>query len=163
MAETILEVKHLKTYFYTNGGELRAVDDLSYEVHEGECVAIIGESGSGKSVEAMSILRLVPFPPGLIVGGQVLFHGQDLMQLSDEEMRKIRGSKISMIFQEPSTALNPVIPIGKQIAETLRVHRGMNKKQAMEEAVELLRRVNIPNPEQRVKQYPFEFSGGSGQ
>lgn len=163
MAETILEVKHLKTYFYTNGGELRAVDDLSYEVHQGECVAIIGESGSGKSVEALSILRLVPFPPGLIVGGQVLFHGQDLMQMSDEEIRKIRGSKISMIFQEPSTALNPVIPIGKQIAETLRVHRSMGKKEAMAEAVELLRRVNIPNPEQRVKQYPFESSGGMQQ
>ncbi len=163
MAETILEVKNLKTYFYTNGGELRAVDDLSYEVHEGECVAIIGESGSGKSVEAMSILRLIPFPPGLIVGGQVLFHGQDLLQISDEEMRKIRGSKISMIFQEPSTALNPVVTIGKQISESLRVHRGLSKKDAMAEAIELLRRVNVPDPEQRVKQYPYEFSGGMQQ
>jgi oligopeptide/dipeptide ABC transporter ATP-binding protein len=163
MSETILEVKHLKTYFYNNDAELRAVDDLSYEVHRGECVAIIGESGSGKSVQALSILRLVPYPPGLIVGGEVLFHGKDLLQISDEEMRDIRGSKISMIFQEPSTALNPVIPIGKQICETLRVHRGMGKKEAMEEAVKLLDRVNIPNAAERVKQYPHEFSGGMQQ
>jgi oligopeptide transport system ATP-binding protein len=132
-------------------------------VHEGECVAIIGESGSGKSVEALSIMRLIPCPPGIIMGGEVLFHGQDLMKLSDEEMRDIRGSKISMIFQEPSTALNPVVTIGKQICETLRVHRGLKKKEAMEEAVRLLERVNIPNAAQRVKQYPFEFSGGMQQ
>ena len=166
MAETILEVKHLKTYFYSSGAlgpELRAVDDLSYEVHQGECVAIIGESGSGKSVEALSIMRLIPCPPGMIVGGEILFHGQDLLKLTDEEMRKIRGSKISMIFQEPSAALNPVISIGKQICETLRVHRGMGKKQAMQEAVRLLERVNIPNAAQRVRQYPFEFSGGMQQ
>ncbi len=166
MAETILEVKHLKTYFYPSGAtgaEMRAVDDLSYEVHEGECVAIIGESGSGKSVEALSIMRLIPCPPGVIVGGEILFHGQDLLKMSDEEIRKIRGSKISMIFQEPSTALNPVVTIGKQICETLRVHRGMKKKEAMEEAVRLLERVNIPNAAERVKQYPFEFSGGMQQ
>jgi oligopeptide/dipeptide ABC transporter ATP-binding protein len=166
VAETILEVKHLKTYFYPSGAEgpeMRAVDDLSYEVHRGECVAIIGESGSGKSVEALSILRLIPCPPGLIVGGEVLFHGQDLLKLSDAEMRKIRGSKISMIFQEPSTALNPVVPVGKQICETLRVHRGMKKREAMKEAVRLLERVNIPNAAERAKQYPFEFSGGMQQ
>ncbi len=166
MAETILEVKHLKTYFYSSGAtgaEMRAVDDLSYEVHEGECVAIIGESGSGKSVEALSIMRLIPCPPGVITGGEILFHGQDLLKMSDDEIRKIRGDKISMIFQEPSTALNPVVTIGKQISETLRVHRGMKKKEAMEEAVRLLERVNIPNAAERVKQYPFEFSGGMQQ
>lgn len=166
MAETILEVKNLKTYFYSSGAtgaEMRAVDDLSYEVHEGECVAIIGESGSGKSVEALSIMRLIPCPPGVITGGEILFHGQDLLKMSDDEIRKIRGNKISMIFQEPSTALNPVIPIGKQICESLRVHRGMKKKEAMEEAVRLLERVNIPNAAERVKQYPFEFSGGMQQ
>ena len=166
MAETILEVKHLRTYFYPNGAkgpELRAVDDLSYEVHEGECVAIIGESGSGKSVEALSILRLIPCPPGIIMGGEILFHGKDLLKMTDEEIRQVRGSKISMIFQEPSTALNPVVTIGKQICETLRVHCGMSKKEAMEMAIQLLDRVNIPNAAQRVKQYPFEFSGGMQQ
>ena len=163
MEEAILEVKNLKTYFYNDGKELRASDDLSYQVHKGECVAIIGESGSGKTVEALSILRLIPYPPGLIVDGQILFHGQDLLQMSDQEMRQIRGSKISMIFQEASTALDPVMTIGNQIAEALRIHKGMKKKEAREKAVELLRRVDIPNPEQRVKQYPHEFSGGMQQ
>lgn len=163
MEEAILEVKNLKTYFYNDGKELRASDDLSYQVHKGECVAIIGESGSGKTVEALSILRLIPYPPGLIVDGQILFHGQDLLQMSDQEMRQIRGSKISMIFQEASTALDPVMTIGNQIAEALRIHKGMEKKEALEKAVELLRRVDIPNPEQRVKQYPHEFSGGMQQ
>jgi len=163
MEEAILEVKNLKTYFYNDGKELRASDDLSYQVHKGECVAIIGESGSGKTVEALSILRLIPYPPGLIVDGQILFHGQDLLQMSDQEMRQIRGSKISMIFREASTALDPVMTIGNQIAEALRIHKGMKKKEALEKAVELLRRVDIPNPEQRVKQYPHEFSGGMQQ
>ena len=163
MEEAILEVKNLKTYFYNDGKELRASDDLSSQVHKGECVAIIGESGSGKTVEALSILRLIPYPPGLIVDGQILFHGQDLLQMSDQEMRQIRGSKISMIFQEASTALDPVMTIGNQIAEALRIHKGMKKKEALEKAVELLRRVDIPNPEQRVKQYPHEFSGGMQQ
>ena len=163
MEEAILEVKNLKTYFYNDGKELRASDDLSYQVHKGECVAIIGESGSGKTVEALSILRLIPYPPGLIVDGQILFHGQDLLQMSDQEMRQIRGSKISMIFQEASTALDPVMTIGNQIAEALRIHKGMKKKEALEKAVELLRRVDIPNPEQRVKQYPHEYSGGMQQ
>lgn len=166
VAETILEMKNLQTYFYSDGAEgaeMRAVDGLSYEVHKGECVAIIGESGSGKSVEALSILRLISCPPGLIMGGEILFHGKNLLDFSEEEIREIRGSKISMIFQEPSTALNPVIPIGKQISETLRVHRGMNKKEAMEEAIALLNRVNIPNATERVRQYPFEFSGGMQQ
>ena len=163
MEEAILEVKNLKTYFYNDGKELRASDDLSYQVHKGECVAIIGESGSGKTVEALSILRLIPYPPGLIVDGQILFHGQDLLQMSDQEMRQIRGSKISMIFQEASTALDPVMTIGNQIAEALRIHKGMKKKETLEKAVELLRRVDIPNPEQRVKQYPHEFSGGMQQ
>ena len=141
MEEAILEVKNLKTYFYNDGKELRASDDLSYQVHKGECVAIIGESGSGKTVEALSILRLIPYPPGLIVDGQILFHGQDLLQMSDQEMRQIRGSKISMIFQEASTALDPVMTIGNQIAEALRIHKGMKKKEALEKAVELLRRL----------------------
>ena len=163
MAEKILEVQHLKTYFYQDGSVVRAADDLSYDIHAGECVAIIGESGSGKSVSAMSILGLIADPPGRIEGGKILFHGKDLLEMDDEELSEIRGSKISMIFQEPSTALNPVMTVGKQVAEPLRVHKHMSKKEAMAKAVEALRMVNIPNPEERVKQYPFEFSGGMQQ
>ena len=163
MSETILEVKHLKTYFFNGSSVLRASDDLSYNVKKGECVAIVGESGSGKSVSALSVMRLIPYPPGLTLGGEILFHGKDLLKLSDEEMGELRGSKISMIFQEPSTALNPVMTIGAQICESLMIHQHMRKKDAMKRAVELLAAVNIPNPEQRVKQYPFEFSGGMQQ
>lgn len=163
MAEKILEVQHLKTYFYQDGAVVRAADDLSYDIHAGECVAIIGESGSGKSVSAMSILGLIADPPGRIEGGKILFHGEDLLEMNDEELAEIRGSKISMIFQEPSTALNPVMTVGKQVSEPLRVHKHMSKKEAMAKAVEALRMVNIPNPEERVKQYPFEFSGGMQQ
>ena len=163
MSETILEVKHLKTYFFNGSSVLRASDDLSYSVKKGECVAIVGESGSGKSVSALSVMRLIPYPPGLTLGGEILFHGKDLLKLSDEEMGELRGSKISMIFQEPSTALNPVMTIGAQICESLMIHQHMRKKDAMKRAVELLAAVNIPNPEQRVKQYPFEFSGGMQQ
>lgn len=163
MAETILEVQNLRTYFYNGTSELRAVDDLSYTVHKGECMAIIGESGSGKSVSALSVLRLVPYPPGLIMGGKILFHGQDLMELDDAEMQALRGNRISMIFQEPSTALNPLLTIGDQISEVLIRHRGMSKEAAWKESVELLRSVGIPNPEQRAKEYPHQFSGGMQQ
>ena len=128
MSETILEVKHLKTYFFNGSSVLRASDDLSYSVKKGECVAIVGESGSGKSVSALSVMRLIPYPPGLTLDGEILFHGKDLLKLSDEEMGQIRGSKISMIFQEPSTALNPVMTIGAQICESLMIHQHMRKK-----------------------------------
>ncbi len=161
--EVVLEVKNLKTYFYNYDRELRAVDDLSYKVHRGECVAIIGESGSGKTVSALSILRLVSYPPGLVMGGQVLFKGRDLLEMDDEEYRKIRGSEISMIFQEPSAALNPVATIGSQIAENIMLHSDTKKEDAWKRAVELLTEVGIPNAEERVKQYPFEFSGGMQQ
>lgn len=180
MAETILEVKHLRTSFLQGKSELRAVDDMSYQVHKGECVAIIGESGSGKSVSALSVLRLIPYPPGVIRGGEILFKGRDLMKLSNAEMEELRGSEISMIFQEPSTALNPVIPIGKQITESILLHgrartecltgdeaqrfQGMNERQRAEAiAADLLARVDIPNPETRLKDYPFQFSGGMQQ
>ena len=158
--EVILDVQHLQTYFLSGGKkertEMRASDDLSYQVHKGEFVAIVGESGSGKSVSALSVMGLIPYPPGLIVGGRILFHGKDLVQCSDAEIQQIRGSKISMIFQEPSTALNPVVTIGKQIAESIRIHeKGVSRKDAMARAVELLAKVNIPNPEVRAKQYPF--------
>lgn len=163
MAEVILDVRHLKTYFFTDDGIVRAVDDLSYQVHKGECVAIIGESGSGKSVSAMSVLRLVPYPPGLVMGGEVLFHGQDLLKLSDEEMASLRGGRLSIIFQEPMTSLNPVMTIGAQISEALMNHTEMSKAEAMKGAVDLLARMDIPNPEQRVKEYPHQFSGGMQQ
>ena len=161
--EVILEIKNLKTYFYNHDRELRAVDDLSYQVHRGECVAIIGESGSGKTVSALSILRLISYPPGLVMGGQILFKGKDLLQMDDAEYRKIRGSEISMIFQEPSAALNPVATIGDQISENIMLHSDLKKDAAMKRAVELLQEVGIPNAEERVKQYPFEFSGGMQQ
>ncbi|MBR1780623.1 MAG: ABC transporter ATP-binding protein [Oscillospiraceae bacterium] len=167
-SEVILDVQHLQTYFLSgdkkNPTEMRASDDFSYQVHKGEFVAIVGESGSGKSVSALSVMGLIPYPPGLVVGGKILFHGKDLVQCSDAEIESIRGSKISMIFQEPSTALNPVLTIGKQIAETIRIHdKKIGKKEAMAKAVELLAKVNIPNPEVRAKQYPFELSGGMQQ
>ena len=157
----MLEIKDLHVKFRTRQRE--AVSGVSLTIRDGEILGLVGESGSGKTVEALSILRLTPYPPGLIVGGRILFHGQDLLQMSDQEMRQIRGSKISMIFQEASTALDPVMTIGNQIAESLRIHKGMKKKEALQKAVELLRRVDIPNPEQRVKQYPHEFSGGMKQ
>ena len=165
--EVILDVQHLKTYFLSgkhNETEMRASDDLSYQVHKGEFVAIVGESGSGKSVSALSVMGLIPYPPGLVVGGKILFHGKDLLQASDEEIRDIRGSKISIIFQEPSTALNPVVTVGKQIREAIRIHNPkMSRKEAMNRAIELLGKVNIPNPEVRARQYPYEMSGGMQQ
>ncbi len=165
--EVILDVQHLKTYFLSgkhNETVLRASDDLSYKVHKGEFVAIIGESGSGKSVSALSVMGLIPYPPGLVVGGKIMFHDQDLLELDDEGIQAIRGSKISMIFQEPSTALNPVVRVGKQIGEAIRIHnKGISKKEAMQRAISLLDRMNIPNPEVRAKQYPYELSGGMQQ
>ncbi len=164
MGEKILEVQHLRTHFIQkNGRQVRAVDDLSYSVERGEFCAIIGESGSGKTVSALSLLRLVPYPPGLILDGKVLFEGRDLMAVSDREMESVRGREISMIFQEPAAALNPVLTIGEQISEAILTHIPMSKKEAWDRAVELLRMVDIPNPEERVNQYPFEFSGGMQQ
>ena len=164
MAEAILEVKNLRTHFLLEGGrQVRAVDGLSYTVERGEFTAIIGESGSGKSVSVLSLLKLIPYPPGLILGGEVLFEGEDLMKLDDSRLERIRGKEISMIFQEAAAALNPVMTIGDQIGEALLVHTQMTRQQAHERAVELLRMVDIPNPEQRVNQYPFEFSGGMQQ
>lgn len=163
MAENILEVRHLSTYFLTGQRPVRAVDDLSYTVKKGEFAAIIGESGSGKTVSALSVLRLIPYPPGIIVGGEVLFHGEDLMQYTDEQMRQLRGKKISMIFQEPSAALNPVMTVGDQIAEAIRLHDKADKKQARARTLELLELVGIPGPEKRIDQYPHELSGGMQQ
>jgi len=161
--ETVLDVKNLQTVFFTNSGLFRAVDDVSFHVHRGETLAIVGESGCGKSVSALSIMRLVPDPPGRIVGGSVNLEGTDLLKLSDAEMRQIRGNRISMIFQEPMTSLNPVMRIGDQITEVVQLHQTMTNKQAWAKAVEMLRLVRIPEPERRAHEYPHQLSGGMRQ
>jgi len=163
LAAPLLEVDELKTYFFTRDGIVRAVDGLSFSVARGEALAIVGESGCGKSVTSLSILRLIASPPGRTVAGRVVFEGRDLLQLSEPEMRKIRGDAISMVFQEPMTSLNPVLTIGHQIAEVLVLHRGASREGAMQRAVEMLRMVRIPEPERRVAQYPHELSGGMRQ
>ena len=161
--EKVLEVKNLQTVFFTNSGLFKAVDDVSFTVRRGETLAIVGESGCGKSVTALSIMRLVPDPPGRIVGGSVTLEGTDLLGIEEAEMRKIRGNRISMIFQEPMTSLNPVIRIGDQITEVVRLHRDMTAKDAWAQAVEMLRLVRIPEPERRAQEYPHQLSGGMRQ
>jgi peptide/nickel transport system ATP-binding protein len=161
--ETILDVKNLQTVFFTNSGLFRAVDDVSFHVRRGETLAIVGESGCGKSVSALSIMRLVPNPPGRIVGGSILLEGADLLALNDAKMRAIRGNRISMIFQEPMTSLNPVIRIGDQISEAVRLHRDITARQAWDQAVEMLRLVRIPEPARRAQEYPHQLSGGMRQ
>ena len=162
-SETILEIKDLCVEFQTVEGKVQAVDHLSYTLHKGEKLGIVGESGSGKSVSSLAMLQLIPNPPGRVTGGEILYKGQDLVRLSEKEMQKLRGNEISMIFQEPMTSLNPIIQCGKQIAESLRLHRGMNKKEAMQEAVRMMKEVGIANPENRVHEYPHEMSGGMRQ
>jgi len=161
--EKVLEVKDLRTYFYTEDGEVRAVDGLRYNVKKGESVGLVGESACGKSVSALSIMRLIPYPPGVIVGGEIIFKGQDLLQVSESEMRHIRGNRIAMIFQEPMTSLNPVLTISRQLSEALELHRGMDKKTAAGEALKLLQLVGLPDAKQRLSDYPHQFSGGMQQ
>jgi peptide/nickel transport system ATP-binding protein len=161
--QTVLEVKNLQTVFFTNSGLFRAVDDVSFSVRRGETLAIVGESGCGKSVSALSIMRLVPDPPGRIVGGSVKLEGTDLLGLDEAQMRQVRGNRISMIFQEPMTSLNPVMRIGDQITEAVRLHRDMTRQQAWEQAVEMLRLVRIPEPARRALEYPHQLSGGMRQ
>lgn len=164
MAEKILDVKDLHVSFDTYAGEVKAVRGVSFDLHEGEVLAIVGESGCGKSVTSLSILQLIASPPGKIVGGEILFDGEDLLKLTPAEMQKrIRGNRISMIFQEPMTSLNPLFTVGQQLMEPLMLHRGMNKKQAKEEAIHMLKMVGIPMPERRFKQYPHSMSGGMRQ
>jgi len=163
MKEPILKLEGLKTHFFTSDGIAKAVDGVNLELFAGETLGLVGESGCGKTVTGLSILRLVPEPPGRIVGGRVLFEGRDLLSLAAEEMRKVRGNKISMIFQEPMTSLNPVFTIGNQIVEVLTLHRGLRKREAWEQATELLERVGIPDPQRRVKEYPHQLSGGMRQ
>ena len=159
----LLELKGLTTHFYTDEGVVRAVQDLSYQLNEGEILGIVGESGCGKSVSALSVMRLIADPPGKIVSGQVLFEGQNLLDLSESEMRNVRGNRISMVFQEPMTSLNPVLTIGKQLTETLVLHLGMTTRSAYKRALELLDMVGISDPSQRLKDYPHQLSGGMRQ
>ena len=163
MIEPLLRVEDLKTWFHTDEGTAKAVDGVSFDVLPRETLGIVGESGCGKSVTSLSILRLIPQPPGDIAGGRILFRGLDLLTLREKEMRKIRGDDIAMIFQEPMTSLNPVYTVGDQIGEVLRLHRNVSKGEARERSVEMLQRVRIPDPEQRVDEYPHQLSGGQRQ
>lgn len=161
--QPILKVTNLKTHFFTDGGVVPAVDGVSFTVNVGKTLAIVGESGSGKSVTSTSILRLIPSPPGRIIDGSIMFENIDLLGKTEEEMQRIRGDRISMIFQEPMTSLNPVHRVGEQIAEAYRLHRGMDKAKAMERAVRMLERVGIPSPEKRARDFPHQLSGGMRQ
>ncbi|MEG1998149.1 MAG: ABC transporter ATP-binding protein, partial [Clostridiales bacterium] len=161
--EKLLDVQDLRTHFFTRDGEVPAVDGVSFHINKGETVGLVGESGSGKSITALSVLRLVPCPPGKILTGDIHFDGEDVRAKSDKEMRGIRGNHISMIFQEPMTSLNPVYTIGFQICEVLKLHAGMNKKQATEKAMDLLSSVGIASPAKRLQEYPYQLSGGMRQ
>ncbi len=161
--EPLLEVKNLKTQFFTQDGVVKAVEDVSFYVMPGETLGVVGESGSGKSITGLSVMRLIPNPPGKIVNGEVIFEGQDLLKLNDDQIRRIRGNQIAMIFQDPMTSLNPVLTINRQISEALQLHMGMSKDQAKARSIELLRMVGIPNAEERIDQYPHQFSGGMRQ
>ena len=161
--DILLQIEHLETHFITDAGTVRAVDDVSLAVRKGETLGIVGESGCGKSVTALSVLRLIPNPPGKIVGGKILLDGRNLLDLPENEMRKVRGASISMIFQEPMTSLNPVFTVGDQIAEGIRLHQRLSKRDAWNKAIEMLRLVRIPDAERRVKEYPHQMSGGMRQ
>jgi len=160
--EKILQVKDLRTYFYTDAGVVKAVDGINFDLRKGEILGIVGESGSGKSVTNLSIINLVSHP-GKIKSGEVLFHDKDLLKMSDKEIRDIRGNKISMIFQDPMTSLNPFLKISTQMIETIRLHQGLNKKEARAKAIEMLKLAGIPGPEERIDCYPHQFSGGMRQ
>ena len=157
---TLLEVRNLKTHFFTDAGVVKAVDGVSYEVEAGETLSLVGESGCGKSVSALSIMRLIPHPPGRIIGGEVIFDGRDLLKLSDAEIRHVRGKHIAMVYQEPMTSLNPVLTIRRQLTESLELHLDMDRAAARQEAVRRLEQVGIPDPQRRIRQYPHQFSGG---
>jgi oligopeptide transport system ATP-binding protein len=159
----LLKVINLKTHFFTEAGEVKAVDGVSFELKRGETLGIVGESGSGKSITALSIMRLIPEPPGKIVNGEIIYKGRDFIKLNQKQMRDIRGNEVAMIFQDPMTSLNPVIKVGEQIAEAVRLHLNMNKKNAWKKAVQMLAKVGIPEPEIRANSYPHEFSGGMRQ
>lgn len=163
MSEKLIQVKNLKTYFHTEAGTAKAVDNVSFDIYKGEVLGIVGESGSGKSVTSLSINRLIPNPPGEIVGGEIIYNDIDLLKLSYDEMKDIRGKEIAMIFQEPMTSLNPVLKIGTQMNEILIKHYEMNEEEATKKSIEMLEAVGIPSPEQRIGEYPHQFSGGMRQ
>lgn len=163
MEDLLLQVKDLNTYFYTDDGVVKAVDGIDFSIKKGETLGMVGESGCGKSVSALSILRLIQEPPGKIVSGEIWFKGEELLKKTPEGMRKIRGNDVSMIFQEPMTSLNPVYTIGEQISETIILHQKLNKEKALKKTVEMLKLVSIPSPERRVHEYPHELSGGQRQ
>lgn len=160
---TLLKIENLKTYFISSNKTVKAVDGVDIEIKNGETLGLVGESGSGKSVTALSVLRLIPTPPGKILNGKIFFEGKNLLEMKNKEMRKIRGNKISMIFQEPMTSLNPVFTIGNQIAEAVILHQKLKKKEAYEKTVEMLKKVSIPSPEKRINEYPHQLSGGMRQ
>jgi len=159
----LVQFKNLKTYFYTEDGVVKAVDDVSFRIKEGETLAVVGESGCGKSVTAMSLMRLIPYPPGKIVNGEIYFQGKNVLELKDEDMRKVRGNKISVIFQEPMTSLNPVFTIGFQLEEVILLHQKTNKVEAEKQAIEMLKLVGIPRADEVIRCYPHELSGGMRQ
>lgn len=161
--EVLLKVSDLATHFHTEEGTVKAVDGVDFEVRRGEVLGVVGESGCGKSMTSMSILRLVPKPQGKIVRGKLIFEGKDLLSLSEEEMRRVRGNRISLISQDPMTSLNPVLTIGEQIMEAIQLHQGLDKAAAKNKAIEMLKKVGIPSPEKRVDEYPHQFSGGMRQ
>lgn len=163
MGETLLEVRDLKTCFYTEDGVVPAVDGVSFSVDKGETIGIVGESGCGKSVTSLSVMRLIPNPPGKIVGGEIIFEGENILEKSEAEMRHIRGNEISMIFQEPMTSLNPVFTIGDQIMEAIMLHQKVGKREARKKTIEMLKLVGIPSAEKRVDEYPHQMSGGMRQ
>ncbi|MHC2995109.1 MAG: ABC transporter ATP-binding protein [Candidatus Atribacteria bacterium] len=163
MEDLLLQVKDLKTYFYTDDGVVKAVDGIDFTIKKGETLGMVGESGCGKSVSALSMLQLVQDPPGKIINGEIWFKGEDLLKKKSEKMRKIRGNDISMIFQEPMTSLNPVYTIGEQISEAIILHQKLNKEKALKKTIEMLKLVGIPSPEKRVHEYPHELSGGQRQ
>lgn len=163
MEKNLLEVKNLKTYFYSDSGVVKAADDVSFHLKEGETLGIVGESGCGKSITCLSVVRLVETPPGKYENGEIMFSGEDMLKVSDARIREIRGNDISFIFQEPMTSLNPVFKIGRQISETMILHRGMSRDEAYKESVRMLDMVKIPNPERVAEDYPFQLSGGMRQ
>lgn len=163
MVQPILKIENLHTHFFTEKGEVPAVDGVDLYINPGEVLGVVGESGCGKSVTSLSVLKLVPNPPGRIVDGRILFKGRDIVPMKEREMRKIRGNAVSMIFQEPMTSLNPLFTVGQQIIETVRLHQGVSKKEAREHAIDMLRKVGIPRPESIIDEYPHQLSGGMRQ
>lgn len=163
MNNTILQIRHLKTYFFTRNGVVKAVDDISFGLRKGESLCLVGESGCGKTATALSILRLIDSPPGRIVGGEIFYHGEDLLQCSNERLRQIRGNRIAMIFQDPQASLNPVFTVGDQVAEQIKLHLRLKRRPALERALQLMGQVGIPQTRERMKDYPHQFSGGMKQ